>query len=91
VFVTRLGVIKLEPVAKRLPPTGASYQVYTPPGAVGVKIAELPEQIRAGATVGAAGPGVKVTRSEDVFAPQGPGGSADVKVRVALVSPGPGV
>ncbi len=49
------GVVKLLPVNNKVPPEAASYQRYVPPGAVAVKVAELPEQIVVPDAVGAAG------------------------------------
>ena len=62
-----------------------------PPGAVADRVVTLPEQIEAPAAVGAVGLLLNVMVTISALLPQGPGGSLEVKVSVAVVSPGPGV
>ena len=62
-MLANTGVVKDAPVPKSVPPAGALYQSYVPPGAVAVNVAVLPAQIVVPKTVGATGIGSTVTRT----------------------------
>jgi len=91
VVIFKLGVLKTGFVVSKLPPVGASYHWYTPPGVVAIKVARSPGQIVIFATVGGVGYGRIVMVTFDVIGPQGAGESLLVKESRTLVSPGAGV
>ena len=84
-------VVKLGPVASKLPPVAASYHWYVPPGAVADNVAVPPAQIEVPDVTGADGEALKIITTLLDCGPHGPGGSSDLKVSVAVVSPAPGV